>query len=699
MKLAPLSLVCLYLAELVFAQQPTAKNKSAPIAALAYRFDGKLLAAGGHGEVNLIDVATGDVVGKLPGQTAKVTALAFNRDGSRLAVTSGTVNKSGELRLYSIAKDGLPNTTPDHVLPAHSDLIYDVAFSPDGKTLATTGYDRLIKLWDVATAKENLVLKDHSDTVYGLAFSPDSKLLASGSADRAVKVWEAATGKRLYTLGDSTDWVYSIAWSPDGKHVAAAGVDKSIRVWEVSVEGGKLVHSVFAHEKPVSRLAYTADSQTLYSIGEDRVLKAWDAAKMAERKVFDQQPETVLALAVRPDHQQIALGRYDGTVVLLDATTGKVQAEPLPIKPKPPQITKLTPSSAQRGQKTRLVFEGKYLESATELSASLPGVVIAILPKNGQAASLEADVTFPATTAAGVYQLTLKSPAGNSMPINFTVDLFAQIAEVEPNNSPGTGQKITLPASISGVVSKAGDVDYFRFEAEAGQQIGVQTVTMPIGSKLDPHLTLVDSDGRIVEESGAGLLGFTCVKAGTYALGIRDKEYRGDNMPYHLHIGPIPVVTTVFPLGIQRGVETDITLEGVNLGSTHTAHVKVAIDAALGSRVPVPFATPLGAPLGNLTVVVGEFPETSRDTVNPTVSPTIPVPGTGNGRVDKPGATEAWRFQAKKGEHLILETNARRLGSPLDSYIEILDAKGQPVPRATLRCVSKTYTVFRDHDS
>src|SRR5947209_3908223 len=111
MKLAPLSLVCLFLAELVFAQQPIAKNKPAPVAALAYRPDGKLLAAGGHGEVNLIDVATGDVAGKLPGQTSKVTSLAFNRDGSRLAVTSGTVNKSGELRLYSIAKDGLPNTT------------------------------------------------------------------------------------------------------------------------------------------------------------------------------------------------------------------------------------------------------------------------------------------------------------------------------------------------------------------------------------------------------------------------------------------------------------------------------------------------------------------------------------------------------------------------------------------------------------
>src|SRR5262249_41981293 len=153
-------------------------------------------------------------------------------------------------------------------------------------------------LWDVSTGKEERLLKDHSDSVYSLAFSPDGKLLATGAADRAVKVWEVASGKRLYTLSDPTDWIYAVAWSPNGRHLAAAGVDKSIRVWEVSAAGGKLVHSVFAHESAVTRLIYAADGKTLYSLSEDRLVKAWDTEKLTERKVYAKQPETVLALDV-----------------------------------------------------------------------------------------------------------------------------------------------------------------------------------------------------------------------------------------------------------------------------------------------------------------------------------------------------------------------------------------------------------------
>jgi WD40 repeat protein len=679
---------------------PAAKPKPSPVAALAYHPNGKLLVAGGQGEAYVIDVPTGDIAAKLTGQTGKVTAIAFNKDGGRLAVASGTVGKSGEVRLYTMSSGGLPNSTPEHVIQAHADLIYDIAFSPDGKTLATTGYDRLIKLWDASTGKEANVLKDHSDTVYGLAFSPDGKYLASGSADRAVKIWEAATGKRLFTLSDATDWIYAVAWNPDGKHVTAAGVDKSVRVWEVTAEGVKLIHSVFAHEKAVVRLAYTTDGQTLYSIGEDHVLKAWDTAKMVERKVYDKQPESVLSLAVRPDQKQIALGRYDGALVLLEEGSGKMQAEPLPFKPKPPQIAKITPTSGQRGQKLRLTFEGKYLETTTEVAASQPGVTIAIVPNGIQPGRLEADIAFPTNTPAGAYQLTLKSSVGTSAPVNFIVDLFPQVTEMKPNDSPGAGKKFTLPASIIGAIAKAGDVDYFRFEAEAAQQIGIQAITAVAGSKLDPQLTLVDADGKVVAENGNGLLGYTCTSAGTYAIGIRDKDYRGGaDKTYRLHVGPIPIVTSVFPLGVQRGTETNVRLDGVHLGVNRVVALRVPVDAVIGSRVQVPFTTSDGTPLGGLNVVVGEFPEFGRDPKNPAAAPFIATPGTGNGRVEKPSATQAWRFAAKKGQSLILEINARRIGSPLDSYLEILDDKDQPLPRATLRCVSKTYTVFRDHDS
>ena len=91
-------------------------------------------------------------------------------------------------------------------IKGHTDCIYAVAFSPDGKTLATSSYDKLIKLWDVATGKEIRTLKDHIDAIYALAFTPDGKRLVSGAADRTVKVWDVATGERLYTLERAAGW-------------------------------------------------------------------------------------------------------------------------------------------------------------------------------------------------------------------------------------------------------------------------------------------------------------------------------------------------------------------------------------------------------------------------------------------------------------------------------------------------------------
>ncbi len=569
-----------------------------PVVALAYHPGGQILAAGGRGTVFFFDAATGELHGKLEGLHPRVTALAFARDGKRLAVASSAVGETHEVRLYEVNGGIAINGV---IVNTHADVIQDLAFSPDGKMLASCGYDRLIKLWDISATKELRVLKDHSDSVYSIAFSPDGKLLASAAADRAVKVWDVATGRRLYTLGESTDWVYTVAWSPDGRHLAAAGVDKSIRVWQASAEGGRIVHSVFAHEGPVLRLVYTSDGATLYSLSEDRTVKAWDAERMVERKVYDRQPETVLSFAVRPDGKQLALGRYDGVLVLLDAATGKPQAEPLPIKPKPP------------------------------------------------------------------------------------------IAEKELHDSPRTGQHVKLPATIHGSIGRAGDIDYYRFEAKAGQEIGVEI--KPIDkAKLDTVLQLIDAEGHILTESTKGLLGYTCPKAGVYALGIRDREYRGDpGMKYQLAMGDIPIVTSVFPLGVQRGTETEVHLEGVHLGHTRSVHLKVPADAAPGSRFPVPVAKGV---LGNPSVRIDEFPQV---TFSP--SATIPIPGTANGRIDQPGATQTWRFLAKKGQRLLLEVHANRIGSPLDSVIEILNAQGQPLPWATLRSLAKTDSIFRDHDS
>jgi WD40 repeat protein len=669
----------------------------APISALAYRPDGKRLAVGVHKEVLLIDPPSGEVAGKLSGQGGPVTALTYSPDGKYLAVASGVTGTIGEVRLYdgSTAEVG---ASPQRILSGHKDVLYGIAFSPDSKVLATGGYDRLVRFWDVATGKELRTLKDHSDTVYSLAFSPDGKLFASGAADRAVKVYDVTTGKLLYTLGESTDWVYALAWSPEGRYLAAAGVDKSIRVWEVSAAGGKIVYSVFAHEGPITRLVYSADGKTLYSLGEDRMVKSWDAARMLERKVYPRQPEVPLTLALRPQHAEFALGRYDGVVLLIDQATGKVLAQPVPVKPKPPQVVKLSPPAGQRGKALRLVFEGNHLDTVTEVVADPPGVSARLLPEKTPT-RVVVEAAFPADAPARVYRLSLKGPAGQTTPQSFTVDLFPLVAEVEPNNSPGTGQKITLPTSIAGKLDKEGDVDYYRFEAEAGQQLGVQVLTAAIGSKVEPVLQLTNASGQVLAESGEGVLGYTFAKAGTYALGVRDQQYRGGPaMSYRLHLGDIPVITSVFPLGLQRGTETDIEVLGVHLGSVKSVKIKAPPNAALGSRLPVSVSTSRGMALGNKTVVVGEFAELiARPSKADNTSTQVPF--TANGVVSSPGATDTWRFTAKKGQRLILEVNARRLGSALDSYVEVLDLKGQPIARATLRCQAKTYITFRDHGS
>jgi hypothetical protein len=698
------------------ANLPDIKPSSPPkpsVTALAYHPTGKFLAAAGPREVVLIDTATNDVLGKLPGQAPKVTALAYSRDGNYLAVASGEPGKSGVVRLYFVPPSGLPNARPDAMIAAHKDLILDLAFSPDNQTLATCSYDRLIKLWQVDDPKTPREFKDHSDAVYGVAFSPDGKLLASVSADRAAKVWEVATGKRLYTLSEATDWLYAVAWSPDGKQLAAGGVDKSIRVWNVSSAGGEITHSVFAHEAAVLRLAYAVDGKTLYSLSEDRTAKAWDTAKMTERRVYPRQVDTVLAMSLRPpptspskggeNTGQLALGGFDGVLVVFDEATGKTIAEPLPVKPKPPVLSKLLPSAIQRGQKVRLRFEGQHLQSVSAiviLQGQTPVTATSsFIPDGLKPNVVEAEVTIPATTQAGVCQVSLKSPGGQTAALPLMVDAFAATEEQGQNESPRTGQPVALPATIVGSLDRAGDVDFYRFEARAGQQVGAQIV-LPNGAKWDPVLTLHDPGGQVVAESYDRVLGHHCTMAGTHSLGVRDREYRGDaGMTYRLHVGHLPVITSVFPLGLQRGSKAQVRVNGVFLSQTHVM-IAAPADAAVGSRIPVSMDCTGGPALGNRSVTVGEFQETVAPlSVSHPITIVDSLPRTVNGELTTLlRSADSWHFTAKKGQPLILEVEARRLGSPLDSVIEIFDAKG-PVPRATLRALAKTFVTFRDHDS
>jgi len=299
------------------ALKPT-KDVTAAVSAVAFDPTGSLIALGRYQLVELRDAKTVKPIAPFSGFVNQVRALAFSADGKLLAAAGGNPAQFGELRILDVAQ-----RRELHTIRGHRDNIFSVAFSPNGKLLATCSYDKLIKLWDVATGTELKTLKDHTDAVFSVAFSPDGKLLASASADRTVKIWDVVTGVRLYTLSDSLDAVNTIAFHPSGKLLAGAGADRIIRIWEIGVTEGRQVKSLIAHEDAINVIAFSPDGKMLATAGADKSLKFWDAAKLEELYSVERQSDWILSLSFSPDGKRLAVGRYDGSIGFYDAATGK----------------------------------------------------------------------------------------------------------------------------------------------------------------------------------------------------------------------------------------------------------------------------------------------------------------------------------------------------------------------------------------
>lgn len=275
--------------------------------------DDRFIALGGYKQVSLAD-KEGRQIALLDGHQEAVRAVDVSHDGQWLAAAGGLPAKKGEIKLWNVTTKQVART-----IVGHNDCIYAAVFSPDGKTLATSSYDKLIKIWNVETGEEIRTLKDHIDAIYALQFTHDGTRLVSGAADRSVKIWNPATGERLYTLSDSTDGVNTLALSPDGMQVAAAGFDKSIRIWSLGEKSGKLLQSVIAHEDQILRVAWSADGQWIASASADRTIRLFDAAKLAEIRSFNNQSDWVYGLQFFSTESTLAAGRFDGTFSIYTA--------------------------------------------------------------------------------------------------------------------------------------------------------------------------------------------------------------------------------------------------------------------------------------------------------------------------------------------------------------------------------------------
>ncbi|WP_017715215.1 WD40 repeat domain-containing serine/threonine-protein kinase [Kamptonema formosum] len=259
----------------------------------------------------------------LTGHTSWVASVAISPDGKTLVSSSGDnlikrISGDNTIKIWNLDTGTLQKT-----LTGHTDWVFSVAISPDGKTLVSSSRDNTIKIWNLETGTLQKTLTGHTDWVNSVAISPDGKTLVSGSNDNTIKIWNPDTGTLQNTLTGHTDDVNSVAISPDGKTLVSGSSDSTIKIW--NPDTGTLQNTLTGHTDGVQSVAISPDGKTLVSGSGDNTIKIWNLDTGTLQNTLTGHTDLVRSVAISPDGKTLVSGSWDNTIKIWNPDTGTLQ--------------------------------------------------------------------------------------------------------------------------------------------------------------------------------------------------------------------------------------------------------------------------------------------------------------------------------------------------------------------------------------
>ena len=288
--------------------------------------DKRYAALEAQGTLYVAGISSGRIIKKIETHDGVVWAIAFSSDGKYILTGGGAsnINQNNTVKLWDV-RYGRQVRAFKGYKEGFESHITSVAFSPDGKQAAAGSYDGTVKLWDISSGEATktfratmpYLLKSGSNSggVSSVAFSPDGKYIASGSEDGTTRLWDISTGRKIRTLAGHTSSVSSVAFSPDGKYIASGSYDKTIRLWEACT--GKGIRIFAGNVSTPGAVTFSPDGRYFLAGGKD--IKLWDTKTGREIKRFKQEAKKPL---FSPDGKYILSGNKD-MVILWDVETGR----------------------------------------------------------------------------------------------------------------------------------------------------------------------------------------------------------------------------------------------------------------------------------------------------------------------------------------------------------------------------------------